>query len=126
MVVAAFPASDRQCDTADAHAERVRGAGVSDRGRAGLDQFDRFEIEAKADGNATRDQMFLMLQSLLEERYQLTFQSRDAGIAGVCPGRRERGLNCRRPSKAPARNQRLDAADWAGGIMARHRRDGLR
>ncbi len=32
---------------------------------------ERYQIDAKADGNANRDQMFLMLQSLLESRFQL-------------------------------------------------------
>jgi beta-lactamase regulating signal transducer with metallopeptidase domain len=32
---------------------------------------DRYSIEAKADGEANRDQVFLMLQSLLEDRFQL-------------------------------------------------------
>jgi uncharacterized protein (TIGR03435 family) len=32
---------------------------------------DRFDIEAKADGNPTKDQMRLMMQSLLAERFQL-------------------------------------------------------
>ena len=31
----------------------------------------RYQIDAKADGNASRARMFLMLQSLLEERFQL-------------------------------------------------------
>jgi uncharacterized protein (TIGR03435 family) len=34
-------------------------------------QSERYQIEAKADGNAKRDRMFLMLQSLLEDRFQL-------------------------------------------------------
>jgi uncharacterized protein (TIGR03435 family) len=32
---------------------------------------ERYEIEAKADGNASRAEMFLMLRSLLEDRFQL-------------------------------------------------------
>lgn len=32
---------------------------------------DRYEIDAKADGSANRAQMFVMLQSLLEDRFQL-------------------------------------------------------
>ena len=38
---------------------------------AGWMQSGRYEIDAKADGNANRNQMFLMLQSLLEDRFQL-------------------------------------------------------
>jgi uncharacterized protein (TIGR03435 family) len=34
-------------------------------------QSDRYQIDAKADGAATRADMFLMLQSLLEDRFQL-------------------------------------------------------
>jgi uncharacterized protein (TIGR03435 family) len=32
---------------------------------------ERYQIEAKADGNTSRDRMFFMLQSLLEDRFQL-------------------------------------------------------
>ena len=38
---------------------------------AGWLQPGRYEIDAKSDGKATRNQMFLMLQSLLEDRFQL-------------------------------------------------------
>lgn len=34
-------------------------------------QSGRYEIDAKADGNTSRNQMFLMLQALLEDRFQL-------------------------------------------------------
>jgi uncharacterized protein (TIGR03435 family) len=40
-------------------------------GGPGLMQSERYQIDAKADGNANRDRMFLMLQSLLEDRFQL-------------------------------------------------------
>jgi uncharacterized protein (TIGR03435 family) len=35
-------------------------------------QTDQFDIEARAEGNPTKDQMRLMMQSLLEERFKLT------------------------------------------------------
>ena len=37
---------------------------------------ERYDIEAKADGNASRAQMFLMLQSLLEDRFHLKIHRR--------------------------------------------------
>jgi uncharacterized protein (TIGR03435 family) len=40
-------------------------------GGPGWIESDRFQIDAKADGSANRDQMFLMLRSLLEDRFQL-------------------------------------------------------
>ena len=52
-------------------AECVRSAAVSDRRRSGVDQFGAIPIDAKAAGNASHDQISLMLQSLLEERFQL-------------------------------------------------------
>ena len=37
----------------------------------GAPDLGRYQIDAKADGNASRDRMFLMLQSLLEDRFKL-------------------------------------------------------
>ena len=39
---------------------------------AGLDQFDRYDISAKAGGAVSEDQLRLMLQALLAERFKLT------------------------------------------------------
>jgi bla regulator protein BlaR1 len=43
---------------------------------------DRFSIQAKAEGNPTKDQMRLMMQSLLADRFQLAvhFETHDAPI----------------------------------------------
>ncbi len=43
---------------------------------------DRYEIHAKVDGNPTKDQMRLMMQSLLAERFKLTihFETRDVPV----------------------------------------------
>jgi uncharacterized protein (TIGR03435 family) len=44
--------------------------------------IDFFEIEARADGNPTKDQMRLMMQSLLADRFKLAvhFESREAPV----------------------------------------------
>jgi bla regulator protein blaR1 len=52
---------------------------------AGLPKWvgtDRFEVEAKAEGNPTKDQMRLMMQSLLADRFQLKmhFESREMPV----------------------------------------------
>jgi uncharacterized protein (TIGR03435 family) len=80
---------------------------------------DRFAIEAKADGNASRDQIFLMLQSLLEERYQLKFhrEMREMPVYALVAAKgglrltstREGGCVEPTPNTPP---------DWAGGRMA--------
>jgi uncharacterized protein (TIGR03435 family) len=53
---------------------------------------DNYAIDAKADGNPTKDQMRLMMQSLLADRFKLKvhFESRDLSVLGmtlVNPGR---------------------------------------
>ena len=42
--------------------------------------IDRYEVEAKSEGNTSRDRLMLMLQSLLEERFHLKThrETRDA------------------------------------------------
>jgi uncharacterized protein (TIGR03435 family) len=46
---------------------------------------DEFVIEAKADGNPTKDQMRLMMQSLLADRFKLTlhFETRDEPVIAL-------------------------------------------
>jgi bla regulator protein BlaR1 len=53
---------------------------------------DRFSIEARAEGNPTKDQMRLMMQSLLADRFQLAvhFETHDTpvlGLALIKPGK---------------------------------------
>jgi uncharacterized protein (TIGR03435 family) len=50
---------------------------------------ERFAIEAKADGNASRAQIFLMLQSLLEDRFQLKIhrETRELPVYALVPAR---------------------------------------
>ena len=71
-------------------------------GASGWMQAERYQIEAKADGNASRDRMFLMLQSLLADRFQLKTRRG----AGICRFMRlwpqEAGPSCRLPGKAAA------------------------
>lgn len=49
-------------------------------------QWDGYAVDAKASGNPERPQMMLMLQSLLQDRFQLRNPSRVAGNAGLRPG----------------------------------------
>ena len=44
-------------------------------------QSERYQIDAKADGNASRDRMFLMLQSLLTERFGMRFHFEKRSIS---------------------------------------------
>jgi len=66
---------------------------------------DRYSIEAKAPGNPTKDQMRLMVQSLLAERFQLAahFETREAPVFAltlVKPG--TLGPNLRSHADGPA------------------------
>jgi len=80
---------------------------------------DRFAIEAKADGRATRDQILLMLQSLLEERYQLRFhrETRELPVYVLVPAKG--GLRLKSPQEGACVEPTTDTPpDWAGGRMA--------
>jgi uncharacterized protein (TIGR03435 family) len=50
---------------------------------------ERYALEAKADGNASRAQIFLMLQSLLEDRFQLKIhrETRELPVYALVPAR---------------------------------------
>jgi uncharacterized protein (TIGR03435 family) len=50
---------------------------------------ERYQIDAKADAAASRDQMFLMLQSLLEDRFQLKTHrdTRDLPVFALVPNK---------------------------------------
>jgi len=78
----------------------------------------RFEIEGKAAGNATRSQLFLMLQSLLEDRFQLRihYETRDLPVYDLVPARS--GLKLPRPQEGACEVPPPDAPTaWAGGRM---------
>ena len=88
-------------------------------GGPGWINSDRFEIEAKADGNATRDQIFLMLQSLLEERYQLTFHREMRELPVYALVAAKGGFKLPSPQEGACVEPTPDTPpDWAGGIMA--------
>jgi uncharacterized protein (TIGR03435 family) len=80
---------------------------------------DRYQIEAKAGGNASRAQMFLMLQSLLHDRFQLKLhrETRELPIYALVPARN--GLKLTPPKEGNCVEPAPDApSDWAGGRMA--------
>ena len=88
-------------------------------GGPGWMQSERYEIDAKADGNASRDQMFLMLQSLLEDRFQLKIhrETRDLPVYALVAAKG--GLKLPPPKEGGCVDSAADApAEWAGGRMA--------
>ena len=88
-------------------------------GGPGWINSDRFAIEAKADGNATRDQIFLMLQSLLEERYQLKFHRETRELPVYALVAAKGGLRLKSPKEGACVEPTPDTPpDWAGGRMA--------
>jgi uncharacterized protein (TIGR03435 family) len=80
----------------------------------------RWEIDAKADGNANRDRMFLMLQSLLEERFQLKThrETRDLPVYALVAAKG--GIKLPPPKEGNCVDSPADASpEWAGaGRMA--------
>lgn len=80
---------------------------------------DRYQIEAKADASASRDRMFLMLQSLLEDRFQLKTHRdvKELPVFALVPNRG--GLKLPPPKEGVCVDSAADAAaEWAGGRMA--------
>ena len=76
---------------------------------------DKYQIEAKADGNASRAQVFLMLQSLLEDRFQLKIhrENRDLPVYTLVAGRN--GPKLQRPKEGGCEAVTPDAPpDWPG------------
>ena len=58
-------------------------------GGPGWIDSERYALEAKADGNASRSEIFLMLQSLLEDRFQLKIhrETRELPVYTLVPAR---------------------------------------
>jgi uncharacterized protein (TIGR03435 family) len=80
----------------------------------------RYQIDATADAAASRDQMFLMLQSLLEDRFHLKTHrdTKDLPVFALVPNRGS--LKLPPPKEGVCVDSAMDApAEWAGaGRMA--------
>ena len=79
---------------------------------------EHYEIEAKADGKASRDQIFLMLQSLLEDRFQLKIHRETRQLPVYALVAAKGGLKLPPPKEGSCVTPRPDAVpEWAGGRM---------
>jgi len=79
---------------------------------------DRFEIDAKAGERASRAQIFLMLQSLLEDRFELRVHRETREFPGFALVPARGGLKLPRPKEGACEAPPPDAPlDWAGGRM---------
>jgi uncharacterized protein (TIGR03435 family) len=80
----------------------------------------RYQIDAKADAAASRDQMFLMLQSLLKDRFQLKTHrdTKELPVFALVPNKGS--LKLPPPKEGVCVDSAVDApAEWAGvGRMA--------
>ena len=80
---------------------------------------EHYQIEAKADGKASRDQILLMLQALLEDRFQLKThrETRQLPVYALAPAKS--GLKLTPPQEGSCVTPAPDAVpDWAGGRIA--------
>ncbi len=80
---------------------------------------EHYQIEAKADGKASRDQILLMLQGLLEDRFQLKIhrETRQLPVYALAPARS--GLKLTPPQEGSCVTPAPDAVpEWAGGRIA--------
>jgi uncharacterized protein (TIGR03435 family) len=81
---------------------------------------ERYQIDAKADAAVSRDQMFLMLQSLLEDRFQLKTHRdmKEQSVFALVPNKGS--LKLPPPKEGVCVDSAVDAAaEWAGaGRMA--------
>jgi uncharacterized protein (TIGR03435 family) len=86
---------------------------------AGSSPSGRYEIDAKTDGNATRNQIFLMLQSLLEDRFRLKVHRETREMPVYVLVAAKGGLKLPPPTSSDCVDSAADAApEWAGGRMA--------
>ncbi len=88
-------------------------------GASGWMQSDPYRIEATAPANTSRDQMFLMLQSLLENRFQLKThrEVKDLPVYALAAARS--GLKLPAPKEGGCVDSAAEAStEWAGGRMA--------
>ena len=79
---------------------------------------DHYGIDAKASGDVPQAQLFLMLQSLLEERFQLKVhhETKEMPVYALAPAKS--GLKLQPPKEGSCVPPPPDApADWAGGRM---------
>jgi len=78
----------------------------------------RYEIDAKADGNASRARMFLMLRSLLEDRYQLQTHRETRDLPAYVLVAAKSGLKLPLPKEGVCVDSPADVpVEWAGGRM---------
>lgn len=80
---------------------------------------ERFQIEARSAGNVGRPQLFLMLQSLLEDRFQLRIhrEMREQPVFALVAAKK--GFKLPHPVDGACETPPPDAPpDWAGGRMA--------
>jgi uncharacterized protein (TIGR03435 family) len=80
---------------------------------------ERYEIDAKADGNASRAQIFLMLQTLLEDRFHLKIHrdTKELPVYALVAARS--GLKLATPKEGNCVSPAADASpDWYGGRVA--------
>ena len=79
----------------------------------------RYEIDAKSDGNAGRARMYLMLRSLLEDRYQLKTHHETRELPAYDLVAVRSGLKLPPPKEGTCTDSPADAPlEWAGGRMA--------
>jgi beta-lactamase regulating signal transducer with metallopeptidase domain len=79
---------------------------------------ERYAIEARPAGNATRAEMFLMLQSLLEDRFQLRIhrETKELPVYALAPAKS--GLKLAAPREGSCEDPGPDTPpEWAGGRM---------
>ena len=80
---------------------------------------ERFEIEAKADSNAPRAQIFLMLQSLLEDRFQMKIHRETRELPVYALVAAKSGPKLAAPKEGSCISATPDpGGEWGGGRMA--------
>lgn len=71
---------------------------------------ERFDIQARAAGDPTKDEMRLMMQSLLADRFKLTIrhESRQASIYALLLTRQDRSGTSSAPRRRPMRHNLIE------------------
>jgi uncharacterized protein (TIGR03435 family) len=80
---------------------------------------EHYQIEAKADGKASRDQILLMLRALLEDRFQLKIHRETRQLPVYALAISKSGPKLTPPQEGSCVTPAPDAVpDWAGGRIA--------
>jgi uncharacterized protein (TIGR03435 family) len=80
-------------------------------------ESEGYNIDAKAEGSASQRQVFLMLQSLLEDRFHLKVHRETKELPAYALAPAKGGIKLPAPKEGDCVSPNPSASDWAGGRL---------